>query len=256
MLQTFKAVLQGTRLEWSDEVPKQVESEQPFDVHVTFLQKTDRPAAGQTEAKFNAWLISVEQPIAMLSSRWLGPTLFLALLVATKCAIVFSLWLLSQWHLQKAIPNASYADAFFVSLFITLTIPPLTRNFIQWAMYESKGSSKAYLHATKNVISLPDELKAIAAELKHDIDTAADRIANAPIYFTTAVAIPVVISYLFLDNEKLFKFISFILAAGGAMALIYARISYLKGIADLRVGLVLLEKLQTEAKKKAGTKPG
>lgn len=41
MLQTYKAVLRGDRLEWSGETPPQVESEQPVDVHVTILQDAD-----------------------------------------------------------------------------------------------------------------------------------------------------------------------------------------------------------------------
>jgi hypothetical protein len=40
MLQTYKAILRGNRLEWSGEVPEQVKSEQPLEVHVTILQDT------------------------------------------------------------------------------------------------------------------------------------------------------------------------------------------------------------------------
>jgi len=40
MLRTYKAILRGNRLEWSGEVPEQVKSEQPLEVHVTILQDT------------------------------------------------------------------------------------------------------------------------------------------------------------------------------------------------------------------------
>lgn len=36
MLQTFKAVLQGNRLEWMDEVPK---ADRPVEVYVTLLEE-------------------------------------------------------------------------------------------------------------------------------------------------------------------------------------------------------------------------
>jgi hypothetical protein len=37
MLPTYKAILRGDRIEWDDEVPEQVRSEQPLAVYVTVL---------------------------------------------------------------------------------------------------------------------------------------------------------------------------------------------------------------------------
>ena len=41
MLTTYKAILRGDRLEWSDEIPIAVTSDTPITVHVTILDDTD-----------------------------------------------------------------------------------------------------------------------------------------------------------------------------------------------------------------------
>ena len=39
MLHTYKAILRGNRLEWSDTPPTEVEAEHPVAVHVTILEE-------------------------------------------------------------------------------------------------------------------------------------------------------------------------------------------------------------------------
>lgn len=39
MLQTYKAILRGNYLEWSGEMPEQVEEEKAVEVHVTILEE-------------------------------------------------------------------------------------------------------------------------------------------------------------------------------------------------------------------------
>ena len=39
MLQTYKAILRGNRLEWDDAVPQTLSDEQPIAVHVTILDQ-------------------------------------------------------------------------------------------------------------------------------------------------------------------------------------------------------------------------
>ena len=41
MLHTYKAILRGNRLEWSDTPPADLGSEQPVAVHVTILEPSD-----------------------------------------------------------------------------------------------------------------------------------------------------------------------------------------------------------------------
>jgi hypothetical protein len=41
MLTTYKAILRGDRLEWSDEVPVVASSDTPITVHVTILDATE-----------------------------------------------------------------------------------------------------------------------------------------------------------------------------------------------------------------------
>lgn len=54
MLNTYKAVLKGDRLEWSDDVPEQLVAGQPVPVHVTILDETmlpsEQPTRGQQMA--------------------------------------------------------------------------------------------------------------------------------------------------------------------------------------------------------------
>lgn len=54
MLSTYKAVLKGDRLEWSDDVPELVVAGQPVPVHVTILDvallQLEQPARGQEMA--------------------------------------------------------------------------------------------------------------------------------------------------------------------------------------------------------------
>jgi uncharacterized protein YvpB len=37
MLQTYKAILRGNKLEWAGEIPEQLQRERPVEVHVTIL---------------------------------------------------------------------------------------------------------------------------------------------------------------------------------------------------------------------------
>jgi hypothetical protein len=44
MLQTYKAVLRGDRLEWHDQPPTTIDADQPVAVHVTILDDTSPEA--------------------------------------------------------------------------------------------------------------------------------------------------------------------------------------------------------------------
>jgi hypothetical protein len=63
MLQTYKAILRGNRLEWSDEVPEPAQSEQPVEVQVTILQET--AASTKQEAQGKRMAEALEKLAAM-----------------------------------------------------------------------------------------------------------------------------------------------------------------------------------------------
>ncbi len=44
MLHTYKAILRGNRLEWSDTPPDDISTDQPVAVHVTILESVDQAA--------------------------------------------------------------------------------------------------------------------------------------------------------------------------------------------------------------------
>ncbi len=54
MLPTYKAVLSGDRLEWDDDVPEQVRTEQRVPVFVTIIGDADRSDVQRAEAMADA----------------------------------------------------------------------------------------------------------------------------------------------------------------------------------------------------------
>lgn len=57
MLQTYKAILRGNRLEWNDAAPQVVSDDQAIAVHVTILHETQAPSNLQTSGQTMAAIL-------------------------------------------------------------------------------------------------------------------------------------------------------------------------------------------------------
>ena len=65
MLQTYKAILRGNKLEWSGDAPKQLDTEQGVEVYVTILQDTATSSKAASQGKAMAEAL---EKIAVISS--------------------------------------------------------------------------------------------------------------------------------------------------------------------------------------------
>ena len=65
MLETYKAILRGDRIEWSGDAPEQLDTQQAVEVYVTILQS---PAPSSTAASNGKAMAEVLEKLAAINS--------------------------------------------------------------------------------------------------------------------------------------------------------------------------------------------